>query len=68
MYRRSDPAESKEARRGRPARIDPAIKSWLDSVIIPSLVQQFLSERKGETPVATEQVASYSQHNSERKP
>jgi len=42
----ADAAVSKEVHRGQPARIDPALKSWLDNVIIPSLVRRFLSERE----------------------
>jgi hypothetical protein len=37
---------SREEQRRCPSRIDPALKSWLDNVIIPSLVQEYLLKRK----------------------
>ena len=39
-------AGSREERRIRPSRIDPALKSWLDEVIIPSLVRSYIRDRE----------------------
>lgn len=41
-----DHAGSREMDRDHPSRIDSALKSWLDSVIVPSLVRRYLSERE----------------------
>ena len=32
------------AERSRKRKIDPAVKAWLDNVIVPALVQQYLAE------------------------
>jgi hypothetical protein len=36
--------QAKLARMGRNRQIDPALKAWLDNVIVPALVRQFLAE------------------------
>jgi hypothetical protein len=69
------PASSRETHRNRPSRIDPALKSWLDNVIIPSLVRRYLLEReeskgqhKPRKPTLAIQPGSvYARHDSERK-
>jgi len=51
----ADAAVSKEVHRSQPARIDPALKSWLDNVIIPTLVRRYLSEREESKRTASSQ-------------
>jgi len=51
----ADAAVSKEVHRSQPARIDPALKSWLDNVIIPTLVRRYLSEREAPKRSASSQ-------------
>lgn len=71
-------AGSREQRRIRPSRIDPALKSWLDEIIIPSLVRSYILEREesqratpreepGELPLAIRSGGLYARHDSERK-
>lgn len=58
----------------REIRIDAEVKSWLDSVIIPNLVRQYLLEKeefkaigkREKTEVEIDPGASYAQDNSER--
>jgi hypothetical protein len=48
-----NPAGSRKEHRDCPSRLGPALKSWLDNLIIPSLVQRYLLEReefKAEAP------------------
>lgn len=69
------PASSRETHRNRPSRIDPALKSWLDNVIIPSLVRRYLLEReeaKGlheprKPTLAIQPGSVYARHDLERK-
>ena len=41
------------AQRPRPKRLDPALKSWLDNVIIPALVRDYLAEIEKQNRLAT---------------
>jgi hypothetical protein len=68
------PVGSREAHQSL-SRIDPALKSWLDNVIIPSLVRSYLVERgtskrtqaPGKPPLAIESDGIYARHGSARK-
>lgn len=37
----------------RPAKLDPVLKSWLDNVIIPALVQEYLAHLEKQNRLAT---------------
>lgn len=37
----------------RPHKLDPALKSWLDNVIIPALVREYLAEIEKQNRLAT---------------
>jgi hypothetical protein len=41
------------AQRPRHTRLDPALKSWLDNVIIPALVRDYLAEIEKQNRLAT---------------
>ena len=67
-----DHSDAKEKLRKCPPRINPALKSWLDNVIIPSLVQRYLVDREApkerqEPTLAIEAGRVYARHDSERK-
>ena len=34
--------------------IDPTVKAWIDRVVVPTLVREFLAEREKENPLAPE--------------
>ena len=65
----------KEEQRTCPSPIDPALKSWFDNVIIPSLVRNYLFEREeskraqkpGKPPLAIVGEGIYARHDSEQK-
>lgn len=38
------PLRVEEVANRRPRKLDPALKSWLDNVIIPALVREYLAE------------------------
>lgn len=46
------PNSARSARLGK--RLDPELKSWLDSVIVPALVREYLAEIKSQNRLATE--------------
>ncbi|MGC1781201.1 MAG: hypothetical protein WA708_01635 [Acidobacteriaceae bacterium] len=37
----------------RPVKLDPALKSWLDNVVIPALVREYLAEIEQRNRLAT---------------
>ena len=48
--------------------LDPALKSWLDNVVIPALVKVYLEQQKAidmENGLANQDVPPYAQHDSE---
>ena len=65
---------AKGASATREIRIDAEVKSWLDNVIVPSLVRQYLIEKqesktlgkRGKTEVEIDSGARYAQDNSEQ--
>ena len=65
----------KEDQRTYPSLIDPALKSWFDNVIVPSLVRNYLFEREeskrppksGKPSLAIVAEAIYARHDSEQK-
>ncbi len=44
-------SSARSARLGK--RLDPDLKSWLDNVIIPALVREYVSEIKKQNQIAT---------------
>ncbi len=49
LEKRPGPARSSSVGK----RLDPALKSWLDNVIIPALVREYLAEIKKQNRLAT---------------
>jgi hypothetical protein len=49
LERQSSPARSQ----GLGKRLDPALKSWMDNVIIPALVREYLAEIEKRNRLAT---------------
>jgi len=41
--------------------IDPEVKSWIDNVIVPSLVREFLEDRAKEGPVLKPKIVAKSE-------
>ncbi len=52
LARRSSPIHSKSSRK-QTNKLDPALKSWLDNVIIPALVREYLAEIEKRNRLAT---------------
>jgi len=44
MKQKKQPGSTRSSSAGK--RLDPALKSWLDNVIIPALVREYLAEIK----------------------
>ena len=50
---KKQPGESARAGAAKhPAKLNPALKSWLDNVIIPALVREYLAEIKNRNQLA----------------
>lgn len=47
-----NPARARDERRRGATKIDPALKSWFDQVIVPSLIQAYL-KREGNQPLGS---------------
>lgn len=47
------PSGAEEGVSRRTRKLDPALKSWLDNVIIPALVREYLSEIEKQNRLAT---------------
>lgn len=55
ISRDSQHSSARSARLGK--RLDPDLKSWLDDVIIPALVREYLAEIKKQNRLATTGVS-----------
>ena len=49
--REKQPGSTRSSSAGK--RLDPVLKSWLDNVIIPALVREYLAEIKQQNRLAT---------------
>ena len=44
------PAHARDERRRGATKIDPALKSWFDQVIVPNLIRAYLKQEGNQTP------------------
>lgn len=54
--------------RSHPVRLNPALKSWLDNVIIPALVQEYLDEIERRNRLATTGGSEVTSNQEGKKP